>query len=59
VDPNVPLLVFGFDRNQQKGRFEDLVLKSAALKGMCYYAIGNVGGTKPDNFWNGIKQFKG
>lgn len=51
IDHNVPVLVFGFDRDQLQGRFKTLF--EGNLKGkISYYAIGDVSKIKINNMWN-------
>lgn len=51
VDHNVPVLVFGFDRDQQQGRFKKLF--EGNLKGkISYYAIGDVSKININTMWN-------
>ena len=55
VDHNVPVLVFGFDRDQLQGRFKTLF--EGNLKGsISYYAIGDVSKIKINNMWNACNQ---
>ena len=47
VDNTVPLLVFGFDKDQEKGRLKELVLGTK-----CHYFIGNISRLNIVNMWN-------
>ena len=47
VDKIIPLLVFGFDRDKQKGRLKELVLGRK-----CHYFIGNISRLNIVNMWN-------
>jgi len=52
ICPTVPLIIFGFDRDQLKGRFKDL-FKEKIESTIIYYPIGNVSSIKLENL---IKQ---
>ncbi len=52
ICPTVPLIVFGFDRDQLNGRFKGL-FKEKIGDMITYYPIGNVSAFKPENM---IKQ---
>jgi len=52
ICPTVPLIIFGFDRDQLKGRFKDL-FKEKIESAITYYPIGNVSSIKLENL---IKQ---
>lgn len=49
------LLIFGFDRNQQDGRLENLLLGDGSLSGYNYYTIGSIESIKLENMWKGTK----
>jgi len=48
ICPIVPLIIFGFDRDQLKGRFKDL-FKEKIESAITYYPIGNVSSIKLEN----------
>jgi len=51
VDRHVPLLVFGFDRDQLRGRFKTLF--EGNLKGLIkYYPIGDISKMQINNLWS-------
>ena len=52
ICPIVPLIIFGFDRDQLKGRFKEL-FKEKIGSSITYYPIGNVSAIKLENL---IKQ---
>ena len=52
ICPIVPLVIFGFDRDQLKGRFKEL-FKEKIGSSITYYPIGNVSAIKLENL---IKQ---
>lgn len=56
LEIKVPLLIFGFDRDQLKNRLTNL-LKHKYMKEFHYYAIGNIKGAKINNIWNKSKKF--
>ena len=51
IDPNVNLLIFGFDGDQLRGRFDELIKKDKSLEGVYVYPIGKVSSLKDDNLW--------
>lgn len=54
VDNKVTLLVFGYDRDQQKGRMQKLLL-DASVAGIQHYFIGNISAVNIDNMWKAVK----
>ena len=54
VDHDVPLLVFGFDRDQLKGRFKKL-FEDNIQDTISYYAIGDVSKIMVNNMWKACK----
>lgn len=54
-DNKVTLLVFGYDRDQQRGRMQKLLLDDGSLAGMQYYFIGNISAMNIDNMWKDVK----
>jgi len=52
IVPKVTLLVFGFDRDQKKGRLKDLVIDNTKYKGIKFYPIGNIKEVVTENLWN-------
>jgi hypothetical protein len=52
IDPQVTLLIFGFDTNQLKGRFTDLILKNLNYNGVRVYARGDVSKLETKTLWN-------
>lgn len=52
ICPTVPLIIFGFDRDQLQGRFKDL-FKEKVGRVIAYYPIGNVSALRLENL---IKQ---
>jgi len=57
IDPNVNLLIFGFDGDQLRGRFDELIKKDKSLKGIYVYPIGKVSSLKNDNLWRCPKKY--
>lgn len=55
IDEKVTLIIFGFDSDQLAGRFKALLKDDESLKGIQYYAIGDVKEIKIKNFWNKLK----
>lgn len=55
IDEKVTLLVFGFDRDQQRGRMQELLLGDESLTGIQYYFIGNIAAVNLDNMWKAVK----
>jgi len=55
IDDKVTLLVFGFDRDQQKGRMEDLLFDGVSLTGIQHYFIGSIAAVSLDNMWKAVK----
>ncbi len=55
IDKKVTLLVFGYDRDQQKGRMQRLLLEDESLAGIQHYFIGNISAVKIDNMWKAAK----
>jgi len=55
IDNKVTLLVFGYDRDQQRGRMQELLLDDGSLAGMQYYFIGNISAMNIDNMWKAVK----
>ncbi|MEN6617251.1 MAG: hypothetical protein ABFD12_11890 [Syntrophorhabdus sp.] len=51
VEDDVVLLIFGYDRDQFKGRFRDLLINDGSLGKVHYYSIGNIAGANIDNIW--------
>lgn len=60
IDPEVPvfLLVFGFDRDQQKGRLSRLLLSDGSLREHHCYTIGDAGAISLENMWRRTKCWK-
>jgi hypothetical protein len=52
LDAEVVLLIFGFDRDQLKGRFRTLLETDGSLKNIKYYAIGNEALLEIKNLWS-------
>lgn len=57
IDPNVCLLIFGFDGDQLRGRFDDLIKGDESLKGIFVYPIGSVSSLNNDNLWKCPKKY--
>jgi hypothetical protein len=55
IDEKVTLLVFGFDRDQLRGRLKKLLLDDSSLEGMPYYFIGDISKVQIENMWSAIK----
>jgi hypothetical protein len=55
VCPKATLLVFGYDRDQQKGRMQELLLGDGSLAEIQYYFIGNISGVDIGNMWDAVK----
>lgn len=55
IDEHAPLLVFGFDRDQLKGRIKKLLLEDKSLDGVRYYFVGKISAVNVANMWNTIK----
>ena len=51
ISKKVPLLIFGFDRDQLRGRFDRLLKSDGSLDGIKHYSIGDISGTKIENMW--------
>jgi len=55
VNPECGLFIFGFDRDQQSGRFNRLLKKDNSLKDINYYARGNIDRSlELSTLWNEI-----
>lgn len=52
INPEVILLVFGFDKDQQQGRLKTLIQNNIQYKGVKLYSKGNIGLVKLQNLWN-------
>jgi len=52
IEDKVTLLIFGFDRDQQKGRLKTLITGNSEYSGMKNYSIGNIKQVVMENFWN-------
>jgi hypothetical protein len=52
LDPEVVLLIFGFDRDQLQGRFKMLLEVDGSLEDIKYYAIGNEAQLEIKNLWD-------
>lgn len=52
IDPKVTLLVFGFDRDQSKGKLKRLIINNKAYQGIKSYQIGDTKNIKMKNLWN-------
>lgn len=52
VNREVPLLIFGFDRDQLQGRFKKLIKEDQSLENIKYFSIGNISGIDLKNVWN-------
>jgi len=55
IDKKVTLLVFGYDRDQQRGHMQRLLLEDGSLAGIQHYFIGNISAVKIDNMWKAVK----
>lgn len=55
IDEEVTLFVFGYDRDQQKGRMQKLLFEDKSLTGIQYYFIGDVSAVKLRNMWKAVK----
>lgn len=55
IDNKVTLFVFGYDRDQQKGRMQKLLFEDESLAGIQHYLIGNIAAMKIDNMWKAVK----
>ena len=55
IDDQVTLLVFGYDRDQQKGRMQELLLDDGSLAGIKHYFIGNISALNIGNMWKAVK----
>ena len=55
IDNKVTLLVFGYDRDQLKGRMKQLLFDDGSLAGIQYYFIGNISTVNIENMWNAVK----
>jgi len=51
IEEKVTLLIFGFDRDQQKGRLTKLILEKEAYKGYVVYPIGEIKKIVLKNLW--------
>jgi hypothetical protein len=52
IEDKATLLIFGFDRDQQKGRLKTLITGNSEYSGMKNYSIGNIKQVVMENFWN-------
>lgn len=52
IDPEVTLLIFGFDNDQKQGRLKKLIVENPVFKGIKSYQIGNIKQVVTQNFWN-------
>lgn len=55
IDGKVTLLVFGYDRDQLKGRMKQLLLDDGSLAGIQHYFIGNISTVNIENMWKAVK----
>lgn len=55
IDGKVTLFVFGYDKDQQKGRMKRLLFDDQSLSKIQYYFIGNVSAVTLDNMWKAVK----
>ncbi|UCC79107.1 MAG: hypothetical protein JSW64_12655 [Candidatus Zixiibacteriota bacterium] len=56
LELSVPLLIFGFDRDQLKGRFQRLLRDDGSLESINYYAIGNIDDINLNTVWEKTKK---
>lgn len=52
IEPKVTLLIFGFDRDQLKGRMSELIIKKDEFKEIKVYKIGDVSKISTKTLWN-------
>jgi len=52
IDPKVTLLIFGFDKDQLKGRLNDLIFKNSEYIGIKVYAKGEINNLDTKTLWN-------
>ena len=52
IDPKVTLLIFGFDRDQLKGRLKELIIKKEDFKGIKVYLKGDISKIETKTLWN-------
>jgi len=55
IEKEVVLLIFGYDRDQFRGRFNKLLINDKSLSGIRHYEIGDIKKVKSENLWNNIK----
>ncbi len=55
IDEYVPLLAFGFDRDQLQGRIKKLLIEDKSLDGVRYYFVGKISAVNITNMWDAIK----
>lgn len=55
IDNKVTLLIFGYDRDQLRGRMQKLLLDDGSLAGIQHYFIGNISAVNIDNMWKAVK----
>ena len=55
IDNKVTLLVFGYDRDQQRGRMQKILLDDGSVAGIQHYFIGNISAVNIDNMWKAVK----
>tara|TARA_B100000315_G_C14461457_1_gene533933 strand:- start:53 stop:916 length:864 start_codon:yes stop_codon:yes gene_type:complete len=55
IAEKVPLLIFGFDRDQQNGRLKDLITLNKKYSKIKFYTKGNIIKVEMQNLWNAIK----
>lgn len=53
IDPDVYLLIFGFDRDQRSGRYKKFIKDDKSLEGIKGYLIGDMKNLKINNLWKG------
>lgn len=52
ISPQCGLYIFGYDGDQQSGRFKRLIKDDGSFEGINYYSIGNYKNLKIENLWN-------
>jgi len=55
IEKKVPLLIFGFDRDQKTGRLKELVTENVQYEGINVIPIGKVESINQNNIWSNLK----
>lgn len=55
IEEDVVLLIFGYDRDQFKGKLHNLLMSDKSLQDIRHYEIGDIAKIKNESLWNSIK----